>query len=89
MDQVVEVTGHPSSEGIHHEVHLFLHHLHLRDYLRGSRICARWTAGILSLLFAWSVAAFWPLLVPSFGAGSFLVFLLSVKCCVLLAQLFL
>ena len=78
MDQVIEVTRHPSSEGVHHEVHPFLHYLHLRDYLRGSCICAGWTAGILLFLSAWGVAAFWPLLIPSFGIGSFLVFLLSI-----------
>ena len=76
MDQVVEVTGHPSSKGVHYEVHLFLHHLHLHDYMRGSHICVGWTAGILLFL---SIG----------GAGSFLVFLLGVKCYVLLAQLFL
>ena len=82
MDQVIEVARHPSSEDVHHEVHMFLHHLHLHDYVRGSRICGEWSAGILLLLSAWGVAAFRPLLIPSFSASSFLVFLLGVKRCV-------
>ena len=87
MDQVIAVTRYLSSEGVHHEVHPFLHHLHLCDYMGGSRICGEWTTGILSPLFSWGVAAFQPLLIPSFSAGPFLVLLLGVKCCVLLAQL--
>ena len=31
MDQLIKVARHPSSKGIHHEVHPFLHHLHLHD----------------------------------------------------------
>ena len=89
MDQVVEVTRHPSSEGVHHEVHLFFHHLHLCDYVRRSRICAGRTAGILSFLPTWCVVAFQPFLVPSFNTVFFLVSLLGVKRCVLLVKLFL
>ena len=48
MDQVIKVIKHLSFEGIHHEVHLFLHRLHLCDYLRWSRICDGWTARVLS-----------------------------------------
>ena len=87
MDQVIEVTGHPSSKGIHHEVHLFLHHLHLYDNVRWSHICDGWMARVLSLWSAWGIATFRPFLVPSLSAGAFLVLLLSVKPRVLLAQL--
>ena len=69
MDQVIEVTRHLSSKGIHHEVHLFFHHLHLRDYVRGSRICDGWSIGILSLLSAWGVATFRLLLIPSWSSS--------------------
>ena len=89
MDQFIEVTRNPSSEGVHHEIHPFFHHLHLRDYLRGNYIRSCRTAGILSLLPTCGMTAFWPLLVPSFCVCSFLVFLLSVLLRVLLAQLFL
>ena len=85
MDQVIEVTRHPSFKGVHHEVHPFLYHLHLRDYVGGSRIYGGWMVGILSLLSAWGVVVFRPLLIPFFSAGSFLVLLLGVKFYVLLA----
>ena len=49
MDQVIEVARHPSSEGVHHEVHLFLHHLHLCDYVKWSCIYDGWTARVLSI----------------------------------------
>ena len=39
MDQVIEVARHLSSKGVHHKFHLFLHHLHLYDYVRWSHIC--------------------------------------------------
>jgi len=87
MDQVIEVARHPSSEGIHHKVHPFLHHLHLCDYVRWSHICDGWSTHVLSLWSAWGVATFRPFLVPSLSVGAFLVLLLSVKPCVLLAQL--
>ena len=87
MDQLVKVARHPSSEGIHHEVQPFLHHLQLRDHVWWSRIYGGWTACILSLLSAWGVAAFQPFLIFSLSAGTVLVLLLSAKSCVLLAQL--
>ena len=89
MDQVIEVTRHLSSEGVHYEVHPFLHHMHLRDHVRWSRIYGKWTACVLSLWSAWGVANFRPLLVPSLSADAILVLLLSVKPCVLLAKLLL
>ena len=79
MDQVIKVARHLSSESVHHEVHPFLHHLHLRNCVRGSRIYGEWMAGILSLLSAWGVVAFRPLLIPSFSASSFLVLLLVLS----------
>ena len=79
MDQVIEVTRHPSSEGVHHEVHPFLHHLYLCDYVKWSHICDGWMACILSLWSAWGVATFRPFLVPSLSVGAFLVLILSVK----------
>ena len=84
MDQVIEVIKHLSFEGVHHEVHLFLHHLHLCDYLRWSRICDGWTARVLSFWSAWGVATFRLFLVLSLSVGTFLVLLLSVMPRVLL-----
>ena len=75
MDQVIEVARHLPSEGVHHEVHPFLHHLHLCDYVRWSHICDKWTTCVLSFL------------VLSLSVCAFLIFLLSVKPYVLLAQL--
>ena len=89
MDQLVKVAGQPSFEGVHHEVHSFLHHLHLRDHVRWSSIRSGWTACILSLLSTLGVAAFRPLLVSSLRTGTFLVLLLGVKRRILLAQLLL
>ena len=66
MDQVIEVVGHPSSEGVHHEVHLFLHHLHLCDYVRWS--CIYGGCGLLKALLpsslSWSLLS---MLVPSWS----------------------
>ena len=87
MDQVIEVTRHLSSEGVHHEIHLFLHHLHLCDYVKWSRNCDRWTVRVLWLWFAWGITTFRPFLVPSLIPDAFLVLLLSVKPHVLLMQL--
>ena len=89
MDQLVEVTRLLSSEGVHYKVHPLLHPLHLRDHVRWSCFCGGRTTCILSLLSAWSIAAFRPLLVPSLGVGTFLVLLLGVKHHVLLAHLLL
>ena len=87
MDQFVEIIRYPSPEGVHHEIHSFLHHLHLRDHVWWSRICSGWIDCILLPLFAWGVATLWPFLVPSLSAGVSLAFRLSVKACVLLVQL--
>ena len=87
MDQVIEVARYLSSEGVYHKVHSFLHHMHLRDHMIWNRICGGWTAPVLSLWFAWGVATFQPLVVPSLSAGAFLILLLSIKPCILLTQL--
>ena len=86
MDQVIEVARYPSSEGVHHEVHPFLHHLHLCDHMIWNRICGGWTAHVLSLWSAWGVATFWPFIVPSLSTDAFLILLLSIKPHILLAQ---
>ena len=89
MDQLIEVARHPSSEGVHHEVHPFLHHLHLCDHVWWSCVYGGWMTCILLLLFAWGVATLWPFLITSLSACTFLVLILSVRPCVLLAQLLL
>ena len=89
MDQVVKVAGHLFSKGVHHKVHPFLHHLHLGDYVRWDRIDNGWLASILSFWSTRGVATFRPFLVPSFSTGAFLVLLLGIHNCVLLARLFL
>ena len=33
MDQLIQFGGHSSSYGIHHRIHLFLHHLHILDHV--------------------------------------------------------
>ena len=86
MDQVIEVARYSSSEGVHHQVHPFLHHLHLCDNVGWSYICDRRTTHILSFWSTKSFASFWPLLVSSLSTGAFLVLLLSVMPCVLLTQ---
>ena len=87
MDQVIKVAKYSSSEGIHHQVHTFPHHLHLCDNVGWSHICDRWTTHVLSFWPARGIATFRPLLVSSLSAGAFLVLLLSVMSCVPLTQL--
>ena len=72
-------------EGVHHEIHSFLYHLHPRNHVWWGCFHGGWTACVLSLLSTWGIAAFWPFLVPSLSACIFLVLLLSVKPYVLLA----
>ena len=78
-----------SSKGIHHKIHMFIHHLHLSYYLRWNHISDEWVTSILSFWPTRGVATFWSFLVPSLSASAFLVFLLGVHHRVLLAQLFL
>ena len=65
MDQIVDIVGHSSFEGVHHMVHPFLHHLHLYDNVRRSRVCDGRVAYVLSFWSAWGIATLWPLLVSS------------------------
>ena len=89
MGQIIEVSRHPFSKGIHHKVHPFLYHLHLRYYMRWNHISDGWATNVLSFWPARRIATFRPFLVPSLSASAFLVFLLGIHHCVLLAQLFL
>ena len=89
MDQIIEVSRHPSSKGIHHKVHSFLHYLHLGYYIRWNCICDGWATSVLSFWPARNIATFWPFLVPSLNASAFLVFLLGIHHRIFLAQLFL
>ena len=84
MDQVVEVARHPSSKGVYYKVHLFLHHLHLSDYVRWNYVGNRWVTRVLLFWPTWNITSFQPFLVPSLSADAFLVFLLNIKVCVLL-----
>ena len=47
MDQIIEVSRHLSSKGIHHEIHPFLHHLYLSYYMRWNRISDGWVTSVL------------------------------------------
>ena len=87
MDQVVEVAGYSSFEGVHHQVHPFPHHLHLYDNVRKSYICSGWTTYVLLFWPARGIATFQPLLVFSLNASAFLVLLPNVMPCVPLTQL--
>ena len=87
MGQIIEVTGYSSFKGIHHEIHLLLHHLHLRDHMMWNRIYGGWTACALLLWSTWGIIAFRSLVFPSLSAGAFLILLLSIKPCILLVQL--
>ena len=84
MDQVVEVAKHPSSEGAHHKIHPFLHHLHLGNYVRWNHVDDGWATRVLLFWPAWDITSFWLFLIPSFNVGTFLVFFLSIKFYVLL-----
>ena len=46
-------------------------------------------ASILSLLFAWGIAAFWSFTVPLFGVGALLLLFVTIRPSIPLAQLFL
>ena len=89
VDKVVKVTGHSSLESVHHNFHLFLYRLHLRDNRWRSRIRKRGKACVLSLWPTWGVAGLWSLLIPPFSASSFLICSLVIWCRVFLVQLLL
>ena len=84
MDQFIEVTRNPSSEGVHHEIHPFLHHLHLREHVWWSCICGGWTVHVLSLLSTQGVATLQRFLVLSLSVCTLLVLFLSIRPCILL-----
>ena len=67
-----------SLEGIHHDLHLLLHRLHLCDDKRRGKIHERRKAYVLPLRSAWGIATLRPLLLPSLGTVTFLVLLLKV-----------
>ena len=88
MDQVIKVAWYLSSKGIHHQVHPFLHHLHLCDNVGQSHVCGRWTTHVWSFWFARGMATFRPLLVSYVCTYAFLILFLSVMSRVPLTQLF-
>ena len=88
MDQVVEVARYLSSEGVHHQVHLFPHHLHLCDNMGWSHVCSRWTTHVWSFWSVRGIATFRPLLVSFVCACAFFILFLSVMSRVPLTQLF-
>ena len=83
--QIVKVAGDSSLEGVHHDLHLFLH---LRENRWRCCIHERRHAQVPPLRSTGLVTAFWPLKSPSFRAVP-LVFLLDVVSCVPLSQLLL
>ena len=85
MDQIIKVAGHPSFEGIHHDIRMFHHRLHLCDNVGWSYISDGWMARILSLWSTWGITTFRPLLVSSLGTSTFLVLLLNAMTRILLA----
>ena len=87
MDQVVKVAGYSSSEGVHHQDHLFLHHLHLYDNVGWSHVCSAWTTHVWSFWPAKGIDTFRLLLVSFICTGAFLVLFLNVMSYVPLTQL--
>ena len=85
--KIVEVAGDASLEGVHHDLHLLFHRLHLREDGRWRCICEGGHARIAPLRSTGLIAA--PLLLglPSFGAVP-LVLLLTVMPRILRSQLF-
>ena len=88
MDQVAKVARYSSSKDIHHQVHPFTHHLHLRDNMGRSHVCGRWTTQVWLFWSARGIATFRPLLVSFVYTCAFLILFLSVMSCVPLTQLF-
>ena len=86
MDQVAEVARYSSSEGVHHQVHPFPHHLHLYN-VGWSHVCDGWMTRIWLFWLARGIATFRPLLVSFVYTSAFLVLFLSVMSCVPLMQL--
>ena len=88
MDQVAEVARYSSSEGVHHQVHPFPHHLHLRDNMGRSHVYGRWTTQVWSFWSARGIATFRSLLVSFVCTCAFLILFLSVMPYFHLTQLF-
>ena len=86
MDQFVEVVRHLSLEGVHHEVHPFLHHLHLYNHVWRCHVY------VLSLLSAQGIVALRSFSIPPIsgvlGAIILLFFFLIMGPNVPLVQLF-
>ena len=87
MNQVVEVARNLSSEGVYHEVHPFLHHLHLHDHVwwncirSGRTACIRCTCLLGALLPSgpsWSLLS---ALVPSWSSSWVLSFAFFWRSC--------
>ena len=81
--QIIKVAGDSSFEGVHHNLHLFLHRLHLRKNRWRGCIRERGHAQVPPLGSAGLVTALWPFRSPSFGTVT-LVFLLDVVSCIFL-----
>ena len=79
--QIIKVAGDSSFEGVHHNLHLFLHRLHLRKNRWRGCIRERGHAQVPPLGSAGLVTALWPFRSPSFGTVT-LVFLLNIISCV-------
>ena len=77
IHQIIKVAGDVSFEGVLHDLHLFLHCLHLRKNGWWGCICERGHAQIPPFRSAGLVTALWLFRSPSFGAVP-LVFLLDV-----------
>ena len=84
MDQVIEVARYSPSEGVHHQVHPFPHHLHLYNNVGWSHICDGWATHVMLFWSARGITTFRPLFVSFLSAGAFLVIFLSVMPCILL-----
>ena len=77
IHQIVKVARDASLESVHHDLHLFLHCLHLRENGWWGCIRERGHAQVPSFGSAVLVVAFWPFRSASFGVVP-LVFLLDV-----------
>ena len=77
IHQIVKVAGDASLEGVHHDLHLFLHCLHLHENGWWGCIRERGHALVPPFGSAGLVAALWPFRSALFGAVP-LVFLLDV-----------
>ena len=77
VHQIVKVAGEASLQGVHHNLHLFLHCLHLRKNRWRGCIHERGHAQVPPFRSAGLVTTLWPFGSPSFGTVT-LVFLLDI-----------